>query len=53
VHSGQVFIAVAEMIFAELAGGVAERLERFGNRDIFGLQADGGARNADLGKTSA
>ena len=53
MHGRQVFIAVAEMVLAELAGGIAERLERLGDSDIARLQANGGARNADLGEAGA
>ena len=44
----QILVAVAEMVLAELAGGVAERLERLGDGDVALLQADRRARNADL-----
>ena len=40
VHRRQEFVAVAEMVLAELAGGVAERLERFRDAHVFGVQAD-------------
>ena len=35
VHRRQVLVAVAEMVLAELAGGVAERLQRLGDGDVF------------------
>src|SRR5271154_5573843 len=41
------------MVFAELAGGVAQWLEQFGDSRVFLLQADGGAGHADLGQTRA
>ena len=41
------------MVLAELAGGVAQRLEHFGNGRVFLLQADGGAGHADLGQAGA
>ena len=50
VDRGQVLVAVAEMVFAELAGGVAQRLERLGNRDVTCLESDRRAGNADLGR---
>ena len=53
MHGRQVFIAVAEMVLAELAGGIAERLERLGDSDVARLQANGGARNANLGQAGA
>ena len=53
VHGRQVFVAVAEMVLAELAGGVAERLEHLGDGRVFLLQADGRAGHADLGQARA
>ncbi len=41
MHGRQEFIAIAEMVLAELAGGVAERLEQFGDGRIFRLKSDG------------
>jgi hypothetical protein len=35
VHGRQVFIPIAEMVLAELTGGVAERLEQFGDGRVF------------------
>ena len=49
----QVFVAVAEMVLAELAGGIAERLERLGDGDVAVLQADRRAGNADLAQAGA
>ena len=37
----QVFVAVAEMVLAELARRIAERLERLGDRDVALLQPTG------------
>jgi hypothetical protein len=34
MHGGQEFVAVAEMVLAELSGRVALWLEQFGNRRI-------------------
>jgi len=42
VQGGQVFVAVAEVVLAELAGGVALRLERRRDRRVGRLQAQGG-----------
>ena len=53
VYGRQKFVAVAEMVLAELAGGVAERLEQLGDGGVFVLQADGCAGNADLGQAGA
>ena len=41
------------MVLAELAGGVAQRLQQFGDGRVFLLQADGGAGHADLGQAGA
>ena len=38
VNRGQKLVTVAEMVLTELAGGVAERLQQFGNRHVFLLQ---------------
>src|SRR3712207_9191926 len=48
-----VLVLVAEMVLAELAGGIAERLQEFGDRRVAVLQADGRSRNADLGESGA
>ena len=53
VHGRQVFIAIAEMVLAELAGGVAERLEQFGDGRVFLLKSDRRAGHADLGQAGA
>ena len=53
VHRRQEFVPVAEMVLAELAGGVAQRLERFGNGNVLRLQSDGSAGNADLRESRA
>ena len=41
------------MVLAELAGGVALRLEQLGDGRVFRLQADGGAGHADLREAGA
>ena len=53
VDRRQVFIPIAEMVLAELTGGVAERLQQLGDRRVLFLQTDGGARHADLGQAGA
>ncbi len=53
VDGGEIFVPIAEVVLAELAGGVAERLEQLGDGGVFLLQADGGARHADLGQAGA
>ena len=40
VHARQIFVPIAEMVLAELAGRVAERLQQLGDGRIFLLQAD-------------
>src|SRR3954447_22312982 len=53
MHSWQEFIPVPEMVLAELAGGVAEWLEKFGDCRVFLLQSNRGSRHADLGQARA
>ena len=53
VVGGQVLVAVAEVVLAELAGGVALLLEHGGDGDVLLLPALGGARQADLGHAGA
>ena len=48
VDGRQELVQVAEVVLAELPGGVAERLEQLGDRDVLGLQPDVGARHPDL-----
>src|SRR5262249_44795702 len=48
VYGRQEAVEVAEVVLAELTGGVAERLEQLGDRGILGLEADGRARHADF-----
>ncbi|MCY1498193.1 hypothetical protein D9M68_321760 [compost metagenome] len=42
-------VLVAEMVLAELPGGIAKRLQRLGDGHVTVLDADGGTGNADLG----
>ena len=53
VGGGQHFVAVAEMVFAKLAGHVALRLEQGGDRRVFLLHAFWGAGQANLGEAGA
>ena len=39
VHSGQEFVAVAEMVLAELAGRIALRLQKFSDRRVLSRQS--------------
>src|SRR5262245_3629697 len=50
VHGRQEFVAVAEVVLAELPGRIAERLQELGNGRITCLQADRGSGYPDLGK---
>ena len=52
VNRRQMLVAVAEVVLAELAGGVAEALHEFPDRGILGAQTERRARHADLGETS-
>jgi hypothetical protein len=53
VHTRQIFVAIAQVVLAELTGGVAERLQQFGDRRIFRVQSDHGAGHADFGQAGA
>ncbi len=53
VHRRQMLVAVAEMVLAELAGAIAERLERLGDGDVLGLEAQLRAGKTDLGEAGA
>jgi hypothetical protein len=53
VHGWQKFIFVAEVVFAELAGGVTHGLERGRNRHGLRRYADGGTSLADRCHTGA
>ena len=50
MHRREELVLVAEMVLAELAGGVPLRLEGGGDRRVRGPQADVGARESDLGE---
>ena len=49
----QEFVLVAQVVLAELRGGVAQRLEQLGDGGVLGLQADIGAGQADLQQAGA
>ena len=53
VHGRQELVQVAEVVLAELAGGVAVVLEQFGDGRVFLLQADWRRRHADLREPGA
>ena len=53
VHRRQVLVAVTEVVLAELAGAIAERLERLGDSDVLGLEAQLRAGKTDLGEAGA
>jgi hypothetical protein len=53
VHGWQVLVAVAEVVLAELPGGVAERLEQLGDGRVLGLQPQRRRRDPDLGEAGA
>ena len=53
VRGGQVLVAVAEVVLAELRGHVALRLEQLGDGDIARLQTFLRARQADLEQAGA
>ena len=49
VHGRQVLVAITEVVLAELAGAIAERLERLGDGDVLGLDAQLRAGKTHLG----
>ena len=53
VNSRQVLVEVAEVVLAELAGGVAEGLEHFGDGRVLLVQAYGRGRHAYLAQARA
>ena len=53
VDRGQRFVAIADVVLAELAGGVAEVLEQAADRGIELAHAHRGAGKADLGQAGA
>ena len=53
VHGRQKFVLVAEVVLAELAGGVAERLETSATLGSSARKPDVGARQTDLGQPRA
>ena len=53
VHRRQELVLVAEMVLAELAGRVAQRLQQFGDGRVFRPQTDIGPGHADLGQAGA
>src|SRR5215467_1227159 len=53
MHGRQVFIPIAEMVLAELTGGVPERLEGFGDCRILFLKSDRCAGHPDFRQTGA
>jgi len=53
VHCRQVFVAVAEVIFADLGCHVALRLEEFCQSRVFGLKALRGTGQSDRGQARA
>ena len=53
VHRRQVFVTIAEVVLAELAGGITERLQHFGDGRVFLLKADLGTRHPHLRQARA
>jgi len=50
VHGGQELVPVAQMVLAELAGGITERLQQFRDRRIGRPKADISPGHTDLGE---
>src|SRR4051794_2252278 len=53
VHGRQIFVAVAQMVLAELAGGISQRFEQLGDRGIFLLKSDIRTGHTDLRQARA
>ena len=53
MHGRQVLVAIAEVVLAELAGGVPGALEDLRDRRVFGLDAQRRPGHADLGEAGA
>ena len=53
VRGRKEFVAIPQVVLAELPGHVAERLQDVGNRRVFRLQSEIGARQTDLGQPRA
>jgi hypothetical protein len=53
VHGRQELVPVAEMVLAELAGRVAERLQELGDRHVLRLQAHRRSRYAHFAQARA
>ena len=53
MHRGHELVAIAQVVLAELAHGVAVRLEQLGDGRVLRPQAERRARQADLGEAGA
>src|SRR5208283_646888 len=53
VHGRQIFVAVAQVVLAELTGGITERLQHFRDGCVFRVQSDRGARHPDFRQPGA
>ena len=53
MHGGQKLVLVPQVVLAELAGGVAQGFQQFGNGGILGPQAHVGSRHAHLAEAGA
>ena len=53
VHGGQMLVAIAEVVLAELAGRIAEILHELPNRGILEAQTERRAWRADLGEAGS
>src|SRR5262249_47467450 len=53
VHGRQIFVAVAEVVLAELRGRVAQWFEQFGDGRVFLVETNGGGRQTDFGQPGA
>src|SRR5262249_15953848 len=53
VHSGQMLVAVAEVVLAELPGGITEIFHELSNRGIVEAETKRCARHANLGEAGS
>src|SRR5262245_61311918 len=53
MHCWQKLIAVAEMVLAELTGGIAERFQRLRDGDVLGAETQRSGWQADFGHSGA
>src|SRR4051794_37698224 len=53
VYGGQIFVSIAQVILAELTGGISQRLQQLGNGRILLLKPDVGSWHSDFRQSGA